>query len=107
MLTSYALKARANHHRYSVGTLRGRLLVRPHGLSWSRGVAAYANAQQANAISIIPSTLDTACQTFKDNAEEMTRATQDLNDLYAKIARGGPPAAREKHLARSKMLPRE
>ncbi|KAI9747340.1 MAG: hypothetical protein M1815_004305 [Lichina confinis] len=71
------------------------------------GVAAYAHAQQASTISIIPSTLDTAGQTFKDNVEQMSRVTQRFNDLHAKIAQGGPPAAREKHLARSKMLPRD
>ena len=109
MPTSYALKTRASHHRLLVDTLRARLLARPRGLIpvWSRGVAAYAHAQQASTISIIPSTLDTAGQTFKDNVEQMSRVTQRFNDLHAKVAQGGPPAAREKHLARSKMLPRE
>lgn len=30
-----------------------------------------------------------------------------LTDLTARVAEGGPPKAREKHLARKKMLPRD
>ena len=30
-----------------------------------------------------------------------------MNELHAKIERGGPEKARQKHVARGKMLPRE
>lgn len=37
----------------------------------------------------------------------MNEAIERLNSLHAKIALGGPEKARQRHVARGKMLPRE
>jgi 3-methylcrotonyl-CoA carboxylase beta subunit len=44
---------------------------------------------------------------FKANAERMQALVADLKDKVATVTVGGDPAAREKHLARGKLLPRE
>ncbi len=40
------------------------------------------------------------------NAAHMAELVDDLNRLVARIARGGPEASRERHVARGKLLPR-
>jgi 3-methylcrotonyl-CoA carboxylase beta subunit len=44
---------------------------------------------------------------FQANAAAMQTVVADLHDKVEKIALGGPEAARQKHLARGKLLPRE
>ncbi|MCB1966895.1 MAG: methylcrotonoyl-CoA carboxylase, partial [Candidatus Accumulibacter sp.] len=44
---------------------------------------------------------------FKANAEAMRSVVSDLRATVARIALGGPESARQKHLARGKLLPRE
>ena len=44
---------------------------------------------------------------FQANAAAMRTLVDDLRTQVAKIALGGPEAARQKHLARGKLLPRE
>ena len=44
---------------------------------------------------------------FQDNARTMRAAVADLREQTARAAQGGGVAARERHLARGKMLPRE
>ncbi|WP_300321915.1 carboxyl transferase domain-containing protein [Accumulibacter sp.] len=44
---------------------------------------------------------------FKANADAMRQVVADLRATVARIALGGPEAARQKHLARGKLLPRE
>ncbi|MBI2307081.1 MAG: methylcrotonoyl-CoA carboxylase [Rhodocyclales bacterium] len=44
---------------------------------------------------------------FQANAEAMRSVVDDLRSTVDKIALGGPEAARQKHLARGKLLPRE
>ena len=53
------------------------------------------------------SDIDTASDEFKANTAAMTVVVEDLRSLSAKIAQGGSPAAREKHTARGKLLPRD
>ncbi|KAI9882991.1 MAG: Methylcrotonoyl-CoA carboxylase beta chain, mitochondrial [Watsoniomyces obsoletus] len=69
--------------------------------------ATLADAQQSNAISVIPTEVDKSSKTFKENAEQMSKALNTLHELHARVAEGGTAKAREKHLARSKMLPRD
>ena len=51
--------------------------------------------------------VSTRSEEFKLNAAAMRALVDDLNARLAKIAEGGGEAARAKHLARGKLLPRE
>lgn len=44
---------------------------------------------------------------FRDNAAHMQELVDDLREKVAKIAEGGSERARERHLSRGKLLPRE
>ncbi|KAF0185362.1 MAG: 3-methylcrotonyl-CoA carboxylase beta subunit [Hyphomonadaceae bacterium] len=55
----------------------------------------------------IETQIDTASPEFAANAAHMSGLVHDLKKLSAKIAQGGPLPARDKHLARGKLLPRE
>lgn len=72
-----------------------------------RGVANYVPPHQAQAISILPTSIDTSSPEYQENAKGMGEVIANLETLTKKIRLGGPPKAREKHLARKKMLPRD
>ena len=55
----------------------------------------------------IESKLNPRSEEFQHNREAMQRIVDDLRQKVAAIAEGGGQAAREKHLARGKLLPRE
>ena len=55
----------------------------------------------------IPTSIDTASNEFRANQAAMRALVVDLEGRRAKAAEGGPPRARERHLARGKLLPRE
>ena len=55
----------------------------------------------------LKSQINTATDEFRTNAEAMGRLVAELERLRAEAARGGPEKARERHLARGKLLPRE
>ena len=56
---------------------------------------------------VLETQLDTRGAEFKTNAAAMRALVEDLNAKLAKIALGGGEAARAKHAARGKLLPRE
>jgi 3-methylcrotonyl-CoA carboxylase beta subunit len=56
---------------------------------------------------MLPSQIDPRSQSFRDNAEAMLALVEDLRSEHEKARAGGGPVAREKHLARGKLLPRE
>ncbi|MCF4165759.1 methylcrotonoyl-CoA carboxylase [Zavarzinia compransoris] len=56
---------------------------------------------------VIKSALSTRSDDFRANAEHMRGLVADLRDKVDGIARGGGEAARQKHLARGKLLPRD
>ncbi len=56
---------------------------------------------------VIKSQLDPRTAEFRANAERMRALVADLRDKVAAIALGGDERAREKHVARGKLLPRE
>jgi 3-methylcrotonyl-CoA carboxylase beta subunit len=58
-------------------------------------------------VAIIKSTADVASQEFRANQAAMRALVAQLEAQRAKAAEGGPPQARERHLARGKLLPRE
>ena len=55
----------------------------------------------------IATAVDTASQEFRANQAAMRALIAELESRRAKAAEGGPPRARERHLARGKLLPRE
>ena len=63
--------------------------------------------QQASAISILPTSVDKTSLDFKENATQMADVMARMQELHKKIEGGGPAKAREKHLERGKMLPRD
>jgi 3-methylcrotonyl-CoA carboxylase beta subunit len=58
-------------------------------------------------VAIIKSTADVTSPEFRANQAAMRALVAELEAKRAKAAEGGPPQARERHLARGKLLPRE
>jgi 3-methylcrotonyl-CoA carboxylase beta subunit len=56
---------------------------------------------------ILKSQLNPRSEEFKANAERMRGLVDDLKEKVAIVSRGGDDEAREKHLKRGKLLPRE
>lgn len=53
------------------------------------------------------SKLNTKSPEYKENYENSIRLVNELKERLEKVKQGGPPKAREKHIARGKLLPRE
>ncbi|KAG1046585.1 hypothetical protein G6F43_010933 [Rhizopus delemar] len=66
----------------------------------------YHSFHEDNA-SVIPNVVETASASFKENAEKMQKLVDDLNLKTEKIKLGGGESARQRHLSRKKMLPRD
>ncbi|TVY94379.1 putative methylcrotonoyl-CoA carboxylase beta chain, mitochondrial [Lachnellula willkommii] len=73
----------------------------------SRNVATHTLPSQANAISVLPTIIDPSSEEYKENARQMGTVISRLEELTKKIQLGGSQKAREKHIARNKMLPRD
>lgn len=73
----------------------------------ARTVASHTHSHHAEAISILPTNVETQTSDYKENARQLNELKAQLAELHAKIALGGPEKAREKHVQRGKMLPRE
>jgi len=58
-------------------------------------------------VSVIKSTVDIASPEFLANEVAMRALVAELHERRTRAAEGGPPRARERHLARGKLLPRE
>jgi 3-methylcrotonyl-CoA carboxylase beta subunit len=58
-------------------------------------------------VAVIKSTADVASAEFRANQAAMRALVAELEARRAKAAEGGPAQARERHLARGKLLPRE
>ena len=56
---------------------------------------------------VLKSDIDLHDTDFQANATHMRGLVDDLRALSAKVAEGGPAAAREKHVGRGKLLPRD
>ncbi|HET7163193.1 MAG TPA: carboxyl transferase domain-containing protein [Rhodanobacteraceae bacterium] len=56
---------------------------------------------------VIPTAVDSKGETFRGNAANLRKLTDELKTLLARTAEGGGAKAREKHVARGKLLPRE
>ncbi|EEA23826.1 Methylcrotonoyl-CoA carboxylase beta chain, mitochondrial [Talaromyces marneffei ATCC 18224] len=75
--------------------------------SSSRPVSNYTFPHHANAISVLPTTVDPESADYKENAAQMNELLEHMTQLHDRIAQGGNQKAREKHIARGKMLPRD
>ena len=53
------------------------------------------------------SAIDVRSEEFRANATAMRAQVQDLREKLAAVAQGGSPEARQKHLSRGKLLPRD
>jgi 3-methylcrotonyl-CoA carboxylase beta subunit len=73
----------------------------------SRSVTTYCPPNQANAISVLPTIVDPSSEEYKENERQMGEVMARLEQLTNKIRQGGSLKAREKHIARKKMLPRD
>ncbi|KAH8662022.1 carboxyl transferase [Xylariales sp. PMI_506] len=73
----------------------------------ARAIASYTAPHQANAISVIQSNVDATSDEFKENQRLMDEAMVRLEKLTRAAQLGGSAKARDKHIARKKMLPRD
>ena len=88
----------------SIRILRRRCTPR---LCNTRSVAIYSYGHHAAAVSVLTTNVDPSSLDYKENARQMAAAVNRMKSLHEKIEAGGTPKAREKHVARGKMLPRE
>jgi 3-methylcrotonyl-CoA carboxylase beta subunit len=58
-------------------------------------------------LAVIRSTINPRSAEFAANREAMAAAATDLHERVLRVMEGGPSHARERHLARGKLLPRE
>ncbi|HEY4918767.1 MAG TPA: methylcrotonoyl-CoA carboxylase, partial [Xanthobacteraceae bacterium] len=58
-------------------------------------------------MTILASRVDPTAPEFRANAQRMRALVGELDARRAEAAAGGPARARERHLARGKLLPRE
>ncbi|RAH80448.1 beta subunit of putative 3-methylcrotonyl-CoA carboxylase, partial [Aspergillus japonicus CBS 114.51] len=73
----------------------------------SRSIANYTHPHHASAISVLPTAVDTTSSDFQENARQMQELLDRMASLHGTISQGGPQKAKDKHLARGKMLPRD
>ncbi|MDI1492365.1 MAG: Methylcrotonoyl-CoA carboxylase beta chain, mitochondrial [Ramalina farinacea] len=73
----------------------------------SRGIATHPHNHHATLISILSTAVDKSSADYKENAAQMSEVMTRTTALHEKIEKGGSGKAREKHIARGKMLPRD
>jgi 3-methylcrotonyl-CoA carboxylase beta subunit len=66
-----------------------------------------SDSQAGELVAVITSNINSASSEFHVNQAAMRALTAELEQQRAAAAAGGPPRARERHLARGKLLPRE
>lgn len=74
-----------------------------------RTIASHTSTHHASLLSTLPADdgIDPSSPTFRDNATAFAAVQARVAELHAAAARGGPDKAREKHVARGKMLVRD
>jgi 3-methylcrotonyl-CoA carboxylase beta subunit len=58
-------------------------------------------------VAVLSSTIDPQSEDVRSNAALWRELADDLRAKRDAVALGGPPKARERHLSRGKLLPRE
>ena len=84
---------------------RGQAAMRSPERRWARIVSGYSSFGRARLAIIRTEVLDLSLS--PENAEAWARLVADYRARRAEAALGGPERARERHLARGKLLPRE
>ena len=87
-----------------------RHVTRPQHLPrhvYGRSIATHPYNHHATALSVLPTNVDASSADFKENTRQFKDVTARLQEIHNGIEQGGPQKAREKHVARGKMLPRE
>ena len=79
--------------------------IKPQALT--RSVATHTTNHHAAAVSVLPTSVDKTSPDFKENAAQMGEVMARMQELHKRIEVGGPEKARDKHIARGKMLPRD
>ncbi|KAL7929564.1 carboxyl transferase [Trichoderma chlorosporum] len=87
--------------------LRPSVNASPSSQLLRRSAATLTPPHQAGAISRLQTNIDAASEEFKENERQMAQVTARLQELTATIQKGGSQKARDKHVARKKMLPRD
>lgn len=75
--------------------------------STRRAIASYTHPHHASAISVLPTAVDASSREFRENDQQMKELVDRMIDMHSNIAQGGPQKAKDKHIARGKMLPRD
>ena len=78
-----------------------------HAHGQLRAIATHTYTHHATALSTLSSNVDKSSNDFAENARQMGEVMARMESLHHKIEGGGPVKAKEKHLARGKMLARE
>ncbi len=65
------------------------------------------NGQSGETMTVLRSAVDTRSDSFRENQAAMRAVVDELRAKVARVREGGGERAREKHLARGKMLPRD
>src|SRR5580698_4794616 len=73
----------------------------------ARGRSVVESLPREGFVAVIKTTVDVASKEFRANQAAMRALVAELEAQRAKAAEGGSPQARERHLARGKLLPRE
>lgn len=73
----------------------------------ARAIATHVNNHHASSLSVMPTSVDKSSAVFRDNATQMGEVMARMQELHQTIEYGGPAKAKDKHIARGKMLPRE
>lgn len=72
-----------------------------------RTIANYTHPHHATAISVLPTVVDVSSPDFRENNQQMKELVDRMTETHTKIAQGGPQKAKDKHISRGKMLPRD
>ncbi|KAL8852680.1 MAG: hypothetical protein Q9221_002440 [Calogaya cf. arnoldii] len=112
--TSARRRANVDEAFYAVHMMKSCLRIsttlpkslRP-SLTLRRSIATHTYSHHAKQLSILPTSVDTSSSTYRDNASNFNAIMSQMEDLHRKIEKGGTEKAREKHLAKGKILVRD
>ncbi|KAF5242326.1 hypothetical protein FAUST_3337 [Fusarium austroamericanum] len=99
--------SRSSRQAMLLGRQFGRQSSRSQISSQRRAVANLTPPHHAGAISRIQTSVDPSSEEFKENEKQMSEVMSRMQELARKIQKGGSDKARQKHIDRKKMLPRD
>ena len=93
--------------RLSLTAHQRALEPKPHSRIQRRSIATHPYSHHAASLSILRTNVDTSSADYKSNVRQFGDVMAPMQELHRKVEQGGSQKAREKHVARGKMLPRE